>query len=90
MDGVYVKAGFEKEKSAVLVVLGALSNGRKVVLGISSGYRESTESWSTVMSTKSFSGDFFRLFPNTLFNHGIWMIHGGIVVAAIIVAVIVL
>lgn len=49
VDGVYVKAGFEKEKSAVLVVLGALSNGRKVVLGISSGYRESTESWSAVL-----------------------------------------
>ena len=49
VDGVYVKAGFEKEKSAVLVVLGALSDGSKVVLAISSGYRESTESWSTVL-----------------------------------------
>ena len=49
VDGVYVKAGFEKEKSAVLVVLGALSDGSKVVLGISSGYRESTESWSAVL-----------------------------------------
>ena len=49
VDGVYVKAGFEKEKAAVLVVLGALSDGRKVVLGIRSGYRESTESWSGVL-----------------------------------------
>lgn len=49
VDGVYVKAGFEKEKAAVLVVLGALSDGRKVVLAIRSGYRESTESWSGVL-----------------------------------------
>ena len=49
VDGVYVKAGFEKEKSAVLVVLGALSDGKKVVLAISSGYRESTEGWAEVL-----------------------------------------
>ena len=48
-DGVYVKAGLEKEKAAVLVVLGALSDGRKVVLSVSSGYRESTASWSEVL-----------------------------------------
>ncbi len=48
-DGVYVKAGLEKEKAAVLVVLGALSDGKKVVLSVSSGYRESTASWSEVL-----------------------------------------
>ena len=49
VDGVYVRAGFQKEKSAVLVVLGALSDGHKVILAISSGYRESTESRSGVL-----------------------------------------
>lgn len=49
VDGVYVKAGLEKSKAAVLVVLGALSDGRKVVLAINSGYRESTESWSGIL-----------------------------------------
>lgn len=48
-DGVYVKAGLEKEKAAVLVVLAALSDGRKVVLSVTSGYRESTQSWSEVL-----------------------------------------
>lgn len=49
VDGVYVKAGLEKEKAALLVVLGGLSDGRKVVLALESGYRESTESWLGVL-----------------------------------------
>ncbi|MCY4579683.1 MAG: IS256 family transposase [Chloroflexi bacterium] len=49
VDGVYVKAGFEREKAAVLVVIGALSDGSKTVLSIVPGYRESTESWSDVL-----------------------------------------
>jgi transposase-like protein len=49
VDGVYVKAGLEKEKAALLVVIGALLDGRKVVLAVEPGYRESTESWSEVL-----------------------------------------
>ena len=49
VDGVYVKAGFEREKSAVLVAIGALSDGSKVVLSAEPGYRESTQSWSEVL-----------------------------------------
>jgi putative transposase len=48
-DGLYVKAGLEKEKAVLLVVIAALSDGRKVVVSVSSGYRESTESWSEVL-----------------------------------------
>ena len=49
VDGVYVKAGFEREKSAVLVAIRALSDGSKVVLSAEPGYRESTQSWSEVL-----------------------------------------
>lgn len=49
VDGVYVKAGLEKEKAALLVAIGGLSDGRKVVLAVQPGYRESTESWSGVL-----------------------------------------
>ncbi|MDO8531211.1 MAG: IS256 family transposase [Dehalococcoidia bacterium] len=49
VDGVYVKAGLEKEKAVLLVVLGGLSDGRKVLLALESGYRESTESWLGVL-----------------------------------------
>jgi transposase-like protein len=48
-DGIYVKAGLEKDKAALLVVIAALRDGRKVVLAVESGYRESTESWAAVL-----------------------------------------
>ena len=49
VDGVYVKAGLEKEKAAILVVLAVLSDGSKVVVTAMPSYRESTESWSEVL-----------------------------------------
>ncbi len=48
-DGVYVKAGLEKEKAVILVVIAALSDGSKVVVCVRSGYRESIQSWSEVL-----------------------------------------
>ena len=44
----YVKAGLEKQKAALLVVIGAMSDGRKEILTIVPGYRESSESWTDV------------------------------------------
>jgi putative transposase len=49
VDGVYVKAGLEKQKAALMVIIGGLLDGRKVVLAVEPGYRESTESWSEVL-----------------------------------------
>jgi putative transposase len=48
-DGIYVKAGLDKDKAAMLVLIAALRDGRKVVLAVESGYRESTESWATLL-----------------------------------------
>ena len=48
-DGIYVKAGLEKDKAAMLVVIVGLRDGRKVVLAVESGYRESTESWAALL-----------------------------------------
>ena len=48
VDGIYVKAGLERDKAALLVVIGAMSDGTKEVLTVASGYRESTESWTGV------------------------------------------
>jgi transposase-like protein len=48
-DGIYVKAGLEEDKAAMLVVLAALRDGRKVVLAVENGYRESTESWAALL-----------------------------------------
>ena len=47
-DGVYVKAGLEKEKAALLVVIGATVDGQKHVLSVVPGHRESNESWAYV------------------------------------------
>jgi transposase-like protein len=49
VDGIYVKAGLEKDKAAMLVVLAGLRDGRKVILAVESGYRESTESWAALL-----------------------------------------
>ena len=49
VDGIYVKAGLEKGKAALLVIVGGLLDGRKVILAVEPGYRESTESWSGVL-----------------------------------------
>lgn len=48
-DGIYVKAGLEREKAALLVVIGAMSDGHKEVLAVEAGYRESTASWAAVL-----------------------------------------
>jgi len=49
VDGVYVKAGLEREKAAVLVVLAALRDGRKALVTLVPGHRESTAAWSEVL-----------------------------------------
>ncbi len=48
-DGLYVKAGLEDGKAALLVLIGADTEGQKHVLSIESGQRESTESWKNVL-----------------------------------------
>ena len=49
VDGVYIKAGLEKTKAALLVAIGALTSGQKVILAVEPGYRESTESWADLL-----------------------------------------
>jgi transposase-like protein len=48
-DGVYVKAGLEKDKAAVLVIIGAREDGTKTILAMTSGHRESEESWADML-----------------------------------------
>ncbi|MBI4334971.1 MAG: transposase [Chloroflexi bacterium] len=42
-------AGLEKQKAALLVIVGGLTDGRKVILALEPGYRESTDGWSGVL-----------------------------------------
>ncbi|MCY4653037.1 MAG: transposase [Dehalococcoidia bacterium] len=45
-DGVYMGAGGDREKTALLCVVGANEDGTKELLGMELGYRESKESLS--------------------------------------------
>ena len=47
-DGIYVRAGLEKDKAAVLVAIGVFTDGSKRVLAVEPGFRESKESWKDV------------------------------------------
>jgi transposase-like protein len=49
VDGVYLKAGQEDEKTALLCVLGLREDGEKELLAMGLGYRESSESWAVVL-----------------------------------------
>ena len=48
-DGVYVKAGLDTSKAALLVLIGADADGQKMGLAVERGQRESTERWAAVL-----------------------------------------
>lgn len=48
-DGIYVKAGLDKEKAALLVLIGGMKDGSKEVLAVVAGHRESEASWSEIL-----------------------------------------
>ncbi|MGB6910358.1 MAG: IS256 family transposase [Methyloceanibacter sp.] len=48
-DGVYFNVRLEEDRLACLVIMGVLLDGRKEVIAIEDGYRESTESWTSIL-----------------------------------------
>lgn len=48
-DGVYFNIRLEEDRLACLVIIGVLPDGRKEVVTLVDGYRESTESWASVL-----------------------------------------
>ena len=49
VDGIYIKAGIADERACLLVVMGADVTGKKHLLALEEGYRESKESWLAVL-----------------------------------------
>jgi putative transposase len=49
VDGVHFTIRLEDERLCTLVVIGARSDGTKEVIAVEDGYRESTESWLTLL-----------------------------------------
>jgi transposase-like protein len=48
-DGIYFQARMEDQSQCMLVIIGATPEGRKELLGFTSGYRESAQSWSELL-----------------------------------------
>jgi putative transposase len=49
VDGIYLKAGLGDERACLLVIMGADVTGKKHLLALEEGYRESKESWLGVL-----------------------------------------
>ena len=49
-DGVYLQARMEVEKQCILVLIGATPEGRKELVGFQTGFRESTQSWTELLT----------------------------------------
>jgi len=48
-NGVYFNIRLEEDRLACLVIVGVLPDGRKELIALEDGYRESTESWASVL-----------------------------------------
>ena len=48
-DGVYFQVRLEEDRLACLVILGVLPDGTKEVIALEDGYRESNESWASLL-----------------------------------------
>jgi putative transposase len=49
VDGIHTKVRLEQEKLCLLVMIGVRADGRKELVAITDGYRESTESWADLL-----------------------------------------
>ena len=49
VDGVYFNARLDQERQCILVVIGADERGRKELVGLTDGYRESEQSWRELL-----------------------------------------
>jgi transposase-like protein len=49
VDGVYFNVRLEEDRSCILVVMGATKNGKKELVAVQDGYRESAQSWKELL-----------------------------------------
>lgn len=49
VDGIHFSVRFSDNRICVLVVIGATADGKKELISVTSGYRESTESWAFIL-----------------------------------------
>lgn len=49
VDGVYFNIRLEEERSCVLIIMGATEEGKKELIAVEDGYRESSISWTNIL-----------------------------------------
>ena len=49
VDGIHLKVRLEQQKLCLLVMIGVRADGRKELVALADGYRESTESWADLL-----------------------------------------
>jgi len=49
VDGIHLKVRLEQTKLCLLVMIGVRADGRKELVAVADGYRESTESWADLL-----------------------------------------
>jgi putative transposase len=49
VDGIHLKVRLEQEKLCLLVIIGVRADGRKELVALTDGYRESAESWADLL-----------------------------------------
>jgi len=49
VDGIHFNIRLEEDRQCILVVMGATSEGRKELIAVADGYRESEQSWMTLL-----------------------------------------
>ena len=49
VDGVYFNIRLEEERSCMLIIMGATADGKKELIAVEDGYRESSISWNNIL-----------------------------------------
>lgn len=63
-DGIHVTVRLEEHKLCLLVMIGVRADGRKELVALADGYRESTESWADLLRDCSGAGCALQCWPS--------------------------
>ena len=80
VDGVYLSARMESEKTCVLVIIGATEDGKKELVAFNDGFRESTDSWLELLREIKSRG--LTISPNLAIGDGIKAVANGVLAGA--------
>ena len=69
-DGIYVNIRLEEHKLCLLVMIGVRADGRKELIALADGYRESAESWATCCAIARAAGCAPRCWPSVMARWG--------------------